>query len=90
MATKKEPIPVMLVTFRLPLGTTGRLDEEQTRYRIETVAQYRAVVRKESQMSFIEGYVRNGEKIYVRENGSWCTLTEGSEIVKEELVMVER
>ena len=85
MATKKAPIPVMKVTFRLPLGTTGKLGEEQTRYRIETVAQYRAVVRPTSQMTLIEGYVRGGEKIYARENGSWCTLTEGTVIVKEEV-----
>lgn len=88
---KKEPIAVMLVTFRLPLGTTGRLDEEQTRYRIETVAQYHAVVRDKWRRTIVvENYIRNGEKVYARENGLWCTLTERLEIVKEEVVMVER
>lgn len=87
MGTQKLSIAVTLVTFRLPLGKLG---EEQTRYRIKTVAQYRAVVRPTSQMSLIEGYIRGGETIYACENGSWCTLTKGTQIMKEEVVMIPR
>lgn len=86
----KQPIAVQLVTFRLPLGTTGKLDEPQKRYRVETVQQYRAVVRKECQFSVVENSIRSGEKVMVRENGTWCTLTDDSVVVEEETVYIER
>lgn len=86
----KQPIPVQLVTFRLPLGNTGRLDDPQKRYRVETVHQYRAVVRKHCQFSVVENAIRRGEKVMVRENGSWCTLTKGSMVLEEETIYIER
>lgn len=86
----KNPIAVQLVTFRLPLGTTGRLDAPQQRYLIETVHQYRAVVHPSRRFRSIEQHVRDGMKILALPNGSWCILTSDSEVLESEVIHIDR
>lgn len=87
---KKEPIPVQVLTFQLPLGTTGRLDEPQERYLIESVHQYRAAIRKTSQVKSVEDRLRNGEKLLIRWNGGWYPYNENVVVLKAETTMIER
>ncbi len=74
---------IELVTFRLPLGTTGRMDEPQTRMLIDSLEKYRVAIRRTSQVESVRRHLRNGEKLLMYHSGAWYPFTASVQEVGE-------
>ena len=83
-----KSILIQVLTFRIPLGTTGRMSEPQSRMLIETGDQYRAAIDPRMQAKSVEDRLRNGEVLLMRRNGGWYPMCRQVDVVGQEMITI--